>query len=192
MTFGHLSARELVDLWPDGGTHPHLAGCQACRAEYDDLATVFLAARDAGDGADAYFTPERLAAQEAQILRRLENAERPARVLRFPPAMRPLPVARAGARRWIAAAAAAGLLTGIFAGRAFDFAPTWRHIPATPERVSAARDRAATVAAPSVRATTNDERLLRDIEAALVEPPVDELRAIDAFTPRVREATFSR
>ena len=38
----------------------------------------------------------------------------------------------------------------------------------------------------------NDERLLREIEDALVEPRVDELRAIDALTPRVREASLGR
>jgi hypothetical protein len=190
MAFGHLSARELADLWPHGGAHPHVAGCGTCRAEYDALAQVFLAARDASDEADEHFTPERLAAQQAHILRRLENAERPARVLPFPLSTRPFPNARMGARRWIAAAAAAGLLTGIIAGRAFEFGNPWRTAPGA-QTQTMARGRPP-VLSSTPAATVNDERLLREIEAALVEPRVDELRALDALTPRVREASLGR
>jgi len=192
MAFGHLSARELAELWPDGGAHPHVAKCDDCRAEYDALAQVFLAARDAADEADEHFTPDRLAAQHAHILRRLENAERPARVLPFPLSTRPFPSVRNGARRWIAAAAAAGLLTGIVAGRAFEFGNSWRNSP----RVQTETQTLASSSRPPVltagTAMANDERLLREIEDALVEPRVDELRAIDALTPRVREASLGR
>jgi hypothetical protein len=191
MAFGHLSARELADLWPHGGSHPHVTGCGACRAEYDALAQVFLAARDASDEADEHFTPERLAAQQAHILRRLENAERPARVLPFPLSSRPFPNARTGARRWIAAAAAAGLLTGIIAGRALEFGNPWRTRPATQTQTLASRGRPP-VLSSTPTAGVNDERLLGEIEAALVEPRVDELRALDALTPRAREASLGR
>jgi hypothetical protein len=190
MAFGHLSARELADLWPHGGSHPHVTGCEACRAEYDALAQVFLAARDASDEADEHFTPDRLAAQQAHILRRLENAERPARVLPFPLSSRPFPSARTGARRWIAAAAAAGLLTGIVAGRALEFGSPWRTGPGTQTQTLASRGRPAVLS--SATTSVNDERLLGEIEAALVEPRVDELRALDALTPRVREASLGR
>lgn len=193
MTFGHLSARELADLWPNGGTHPHVAGCGECRAEYDALAAVCLAARDAAAEADAHFAPERLAAQQAHILRRLENAERPARVLPFPLSTRPFPGARTGARRWIAAAAAAGLLTGIVAGRAFDFGNSWRTSSLSQtQTLASSRGRTPVLTASGTPAAASDERLLGEIEAALVEPRVDELRAIDALTPRVREASFTR
>jgi hypothetical protein len=191
MSASHLSARELVDLWPDGPAHPHLAGCKACRSEYDELAAVMLAARDASDAADGHFTSERLAAQHAHILRRLENAERPAKVLHFPSSSRPTPVVRGGVRRWIAAAAAAGLLTGIFAGRALDFSFARRGI-STPAFDGAGEDRLAVRNAGARPASRTDESLLGEIEAALIEPRVDELRAIDAFTPLVREASFTR
>ena len=190
MSPSHLSARELVDLWPDGAAHPHLAGCKACRSEYDELTAVLLAARDASDAADAHFTSERLAAQHAHILRRLENAERPAKVLHFPSSSRPTPVVRGGVRRWIAAAAAAGLLTGIFAGRALDFSYARRM--SAPALDSTGEDRLAVQSAAARPALPTDERLLGEIEAALIEPRVDELRAIDAFTPLVREASFTR
>jgi hypothetical protein len=192
MAFGHLSARELADLWPHGPSHPHVAGCGECRAEYDALAQIFLAARDASDEADEHFTPDRLAAQQEHILRRLENAERPARVLPFPLSTRPFPSARTGARRWIAAAAAAGLLTGIIAGRAFEFGNPWRTTPQPqPQTLASSRGRTP-VLASGPAASVNDERLLGEIEAALVEPRVDELRALDALTPRVREASLGR
>lgn len=191
MTFGHLSARELMDLWPNGGAHPHLAGCGDCRAEYHALAEILLAARDTVGEADAHFTPERLAAQQAHILRRLENAEHPAKVLRFPLATRPFPGARTGARRWIAAAAAAGLLTGIIAGRALEFGNRWRS-DSLSRTLASSRGRAPVVTASSTPPALSDEWLLGEIEAALVEPRVDELRAIDALTPRVREASLSR
>jgi hypothetical protein len=189
MAFGHLSARELADLWPHGGSHPHVAGCGECRAEYDALAHVLLAARDASDEADEHFTPDRLAAQQAHILRRLENAERPARVLPFPPSSRPFPHARTSARRWIAAAAAAGLLTGIVAGRALEFGNPWYTGPGT-QTLASTRNRPPVLATGTT--SVNDERLLGEIEAALVEPRVDELRALDALTPRVREASLGR
>jgi hypothetical protein len=188
MTFGHLSARELANLWPHGAAHPHIAGCGACRSEYAALAAVLEAARDVTDEADARFTPERLAAQQAQILRRIENTERPARVLRFPLSSRPFPAVRTGARRWIAAAAAAGLLTGVIAGRTFDFGSAWRQTASS----QATRARIPVFTSAGGPLATSDERLLVEIEAALVEPRVDELRAIDALTPRAREASYTR
>lgn len=196
MAFGHLSERELVDLWPRGAAHPHVASCGVCRAEYDELAQVLDAAHDAGDEANALFTPERLAAQQAHILRRLENAERPARILSFPVSSRPFPSVRPVARRWIAGAAAAGLLTGIVAGRALDLRGPWHSNRLRPD-ATVARDRAPALTSASASAgdgirDVNDERLLVELETALLEPRVDELRAIDAFTPRVREASLSR
>jgi hypothetical protein len=193
MTFRHLSARELSELWPKGAMHPHVAGCRECRNEYDALAAVLVAAREAAGEADAVFTPERLAAQQAHILRRLENAERPARILRFPLSTRPFPGVRNGARRWIAAAAAAGLLTGIVAGRALDFGNPWRTgSPSQTQTLASSRGRQPVLTSAGTPAPASDERLLGEIEAALVTPGVDELRALDALTPQAREASFSR
>ena len=62
------------------------------------------------------FPAERLAAQQAQILRRLEALERPARVIAFPKFARARRPARVARRRWVAAAAAAGLIVGIGLG----------------------------------------------------------------------------
>ena len=72
---------------------------------------------DAHGGGGRGLPPERLAAQQAQIFRRLEALERPARVIAFPrftPPGRRLQPARP--QRWIAAAAAAGLIIGVGVG----------------------------------------------------------------------------
>ncbi len=49
-----------------------------------------MCATDAAAEVDELFPPERLAAQHAQIFRRLEAAERPARVIAFPKFAQPL------------------------------------------------------------------------------------------------------
>jgi hypothetical protein len=86
--------------------------------------------------------------------------------------------------RWIAAAAAAGLIVGVGLGQLMDlrrpFAP-----PAPPmAQVSApiaplgAELRFQTVSA------TRDEAFLSELDASLSRAGVPELRALDAFTPR--------
>lgn len=188
----HLSERDLVELWPDGGSDAHVTACARCRARYDAIVSVLDAAQEAADEADTAITPEGLAAQQAHILRRLENAERPARVLPFPATLRPARASRPDARRWIAAAAAAGLLTGIVAGRALDLGRlNWRAPGVSASRAESASRRAPVLTATAT-AATNDERLLGEIESAIVESRVDELRAIDALTPRVREVRLTR
>src|SRR5688500_4344009 len=67
--------------------------------------------------ADAVFTSERLARQQAKILQRLEQDGRPARVIAFPGHGQDPSATRARpATRWIAAAAAAGVVVGLLAG----------------------------------------------------------------------------
>jgi hypothetical protein len=65
------------------------------------------------DEADEAFTGERLALQQAQVARRLETLERPARVIAFPKAARAVISGHSHVRRWVTAAAAAGLIVGI-------------------------------------------------------------------------------
>jgi hypothetical protein len=66
-----------------------------------------------GEAEDA-FPPERLAAQQAQVMRRLEALERPARVIAFPRFARPVTSSQGHAQRWVAAAAAG--VIGLAAG----------------------------------------------------------------------------
>ena len=92
----HLTDDVLAEIWTsavaDGRTasHPHLSACSECRYRYADF-TRFLdeIKDDAYAEVDQVMSAERLAAQQTQILRRLEALERPARVIAFPKATRP-------------------------------------------------------------------------------------------------------
>ncbi len=72
---------------------------------------------DASKAADEAFPAERLAAQQSQILRRLEQIDEPARVIAFPAAtwarLPRSPRARRVAPAWVGVAAAAGLVIGV-------------------------------------------------------------------------------
>jgi hypothetical protein len=132
--------------------------------------------------ADEAFPAERLAAQHSQILRRIEALERPARIIRFPKHTRPVIGERSGARRWIAAAAAAGLVVGVAAGQLLDLRDalgprTQQHVVSTK---TATRQ-------PAGLPPQSDEAFLLDLEEAALSPRVPELAALDAFTPRLRD-----
>ena len=92
--------------------------CAACRSRLTSLSTWLDGVRnDARQQADDAFTRERLAAQQAQIMRRLEAMERPARVLAFPVSRSAIAAHHVGRQRWIASAAAAGLSLASALGR---------------------------------------------------------------------------
>ena len=187
----HLDEAALVSLWTDatlGGApvaHPHLERCQTCRNRFADLSSWLETIRaDAVAEADEHFSAERLNSQHAQIFRRLEAAERPARVIAFPTFSQPLTSRSSHASRWIAAAAAAGLIVGVGVGQLMDF----RH-SLTPR--TSADARLSRSAPPMGGATTGpvgvpghrEELFLSELDASLSRAPA-ELRALDAFTPR--------
>jgi hypothetical protein len=188
----HLDEAGLAAIWTDEATsgvrqaHPHLASCPACRTRFAELSAWLADVQtDAIREADEHFSAERLAAQQALIFRRLEAAERPARVIAFPRFAQPLTSRTSNASRWIAAAAAAGLIVGVGVGQLMDL----RH-PFTPQvaRTTTQARATAPVAAlerdirPPV-ADTRDEAFLSELDASLSRA-VPELRALDAFTPR--------
>jgi hypothetical protein len=190
---GHLPDRVLLAARLDGETPEHLARCPRCRARADRLAGVAGAvAAEAVREADAVFSAERLAEQRAHIQRRLERLAHPARVIAFPRAAR---VSRAGRRpqRWVAMAAAAGVIVGLVAGLALDVRPGRPRPPAeavesTPPFAEASPDPVAPRLDPS---TLSDELFLRELEAAALAPHVEALQALDALTPHVREVRAS-
>src|SRR5262252_4578315 len=103
----------------------HLADCATCASRYAELGSLMdgLAAEAAAES-DAVFTPERLRAQQQQILRRIEHVGRPARVISFPshfPADRSQHQAPHAPSRWIAGAAAAGLFIGVALGAGIEW-----------------------------------------------------------------------
>src|SRR5262249_11483588 len=123
----HLDDAGLAAIWTDASTtgirqvHPHLEHCTMCRARFTELSSWLENIRaDATSEADENFPAERLAAQHALIFRRLEAAERPARVIAFPRFAQPLTSRTSHASRWVAAAAAAGLIVGVGVGQLMD------------------------------------------------------------------------
>lgn len=189
----HLDEATLVSLWTDTtlGTapaaHPHLERCTPCRNRYAELTSWLESVRtDAVAEADEVFPAERLAAQGAQIFRRLEAADRPARVIAFPTFTQPLPSRTSHASRWIAAGLAAGLILGVGAGQLFDFRHPLAAPPATTPtgaRLTSDRQPLQSAAVSLPKPGLREELFLSELDASISRAPED-LRAIDAFTPR--------
>jgi len=193
----HLDDAAFSELWsaaaagsdaavatPDA---EHLESCAACQARYDAFTDWLADARvDAIAAADEVFPSERLAAQQSHIMRRLEALERPARVIAFPKYAQPVSSTRSGPQRWIAAAAAAGLIVGLGAGELLDLrrGPRLRPTMSEPEAVTqTARGNVQPVSLNS------DDALLYDAD---LSPRVEALQALDALTPRVRDVEQPR
>lgn len=194
---GHRDDAALAEIWTaaaasgEPASDPHLLECADCRARYDELCAWLDVVRDeAVAEADAAFPAERLAAQQAHILRRLEAAERPARVIAFPKFARPLAHRSSLTSRWVTVAAAAGLVIGVALGQWMDlrhrFAPQ-------PNRTADAV--VATAPAPKSQdmvlqtaGSLSDDALLMELDATItMHPSVGPLRAIDTITPRSRD-----
>jgi hypothetical protein len=188
----HLDDAAMMELWAAARlertpcAHPHVSSCGACRSRYAALTAWADSLRqDAHAEADEAFPPDRLAAQQAQIFRRLEALERPARVIAFPRFGRPVGSTRSSAQRWIGAAAAAGLIVGLAAGQFMDL--PWRTGTGNSDRTPVVQG------APSARTTNpvtpvpvslSDEELFYDLDA---RSSARALEAIDAITPRSRD-----
>jgi hypothetical protein len=118
---GHLSEQALVEALMTGERPAHLDRCDVCAARAVELGRWLDDVRAVGiEAADRAFPPERLAAQQAQILRKLEQLDEPARVIAFPAASRTLGREAAGRRvapAWVGVAAAAGLVLGVIGGQ---------------------------------------------------------------------------
>jgi hypothetical protein len=205
----HLQEERLFDSYMaerhgevlDPPVAEHLADCAACGARYADLAAFMDSLRREGDAeADAFFTPERLRAQQQQIARRLALVGRPARVLSFPGRIVRHTINASTSRtapRWIAGAAAAGLFIGVALGASYQF--QWgnaqlRRQPVLVRDTAAARPRVtpAITRAGGQTDVAADVAFLSDLEIALQRPHTGELRAFDALTPQVREITDRR
>jgi hypothetical protein len=184
----HLDDAALAAIWTDGRLpHPHLDSCVVCRARFADLSTWLGNIRvDAITEADESFSAERLATQQAQIFRGLEAAERPARVIAFPRFTQPLTSRTSNASRWIAAAAAAGLIVGVGVGQLMDLRHSLTGPNASTIQARVANAPASGGRDPRVQTVgaIRDEAFLSELDASLSRAAVPELRALDAFTPR--------
>jgi hypothetical protein len=187
---GHLSDDRLIEVCLEGELNSaedlHFAACATCRDRRARLDRMLGELSNAASvEAEAAFPPEKLAAQQARILQRIEQDGRPARVITFPavPAadIRPLRTRPAG--RWIAAAAAAGLAIGLLAGHLAHDLPAFGR----PARTTIARSTQAVSNTPTtvhaVNATLNDEEFLGELESALHGPHLAVLRPLNELTP---------
>jgi hypothetical protein len=146
--------------------------------------------------ADASGTADRFAAQRAAILQRLADEQGDSRVLAFPPR-----AGRTAARhappggRWLAGAAAAGLLLGLGAGqlRAVLLPAPARVVSHAPYRPAPVVEMPA-VAEGGILADgeIREEEFLREMEVTLNARGVRELRALDALTPRATTVSTRR
>jgi len=163
----------------DGRQAAHLAACARCNAAAAharrDAATLRAEAIAAADDA---FSPAALDRQRRSILARITRGQRSARVLAFP--AHDVAVSRRRAdRRWLAAAAAAGLVLGALAGQ---LPHLWRG-PAGQVTAGLAASTPAAVVTARADSRPFDDTLLSEVEAALAPGSRPELRALDALTP---------
>ena len=181
---GHLSERALTELCFSGDRPAHLDHCDICAERavalgrwLDDVRAVAI------DEADTAFPAERLAAQQTQILRRLEQIDRPKRVIAFPagqPRERER-VVRGVRPAWVGFAAAAGLVLGLLGDQ------ITTRVLARHDRVSA-RPAAQTQQAPAPATVAQTPVVAYDdlTDLDLQDRPfIEELALIDANTPHM-------
>jgi hypothetical protein len=198
----HLDDAQFMSIWHaaiesgQGPADAHLADCQQCRTRYAAFTAWMERVREDGRAdADEIFTPERLAAQQAQVLRRLEASERPARVIAFPKFAHPVTSTQGHAQRWVAAAAAAGLVIGIAAGQFVDIRETFGGRQINQQVAQNARAVPTDLSAnpsvtPAAARPVSDESLFfgDGIQRAAYSP----LQPMDDITPRARDLEFPR
>jgi hypothetical protein len=168
----------------------HLHGCETCTWRYTELtAPLERLRRDAASEADEVFTSARLDVQCAKILDRLDDRTRGSHVVPFPASAAPLSrtVIRRPLIRWVAAAAAAGLLVGVMAGRLLEFDKS-RAIPVARTARTAEADPRLLSHGPEVLDTAeSDEAMITEIEAAARSQRIPALAALDEMTPHLRQ-----
>ncbi len=186
----HLSDESLLELHTLllGGEHAvaarylrHVKQCDHCAARLDAVRDDAASLRDdVTASADARITPARLHRQFDVIMRRLDGQS--GRVLPFPVTIHrqtPAP----SLRRWVAVAAACGMVIGLGAGRligpvASGPLSTWQ--PGHPPAQTSVHT------GPSHE---TDEQMLVEIDVALARSPTKEFRALDQLTPRIVDAS---
>ena len=177
MTHTHLTEAQLMALCVPGAApvaRRDVVGCASCESRLASLdALLEEVAQVAESEADDAFPPERLARQHTRILQRLEQHGRIARVLAFPHARRPSMPARP-MRRWVAGAAAAGLLIGMIAGHLVHELPGFRLHATQPASTASVPLHASSV--------ISDDDFLLEIERAVSSGP-EGLRPLEGVTP---------
>jgi hypothetical protein len=193
----HVSEADLTALWADvrlgvstqTAAAAHVRDCPACRSRLASLTSWLDGLRaDARRDAAEAFTRDRLSMQHAQIMRRLEAMERPARVLAFPRFANAIASRHVGRQHWIASAAAAGLIVGIGLGQTFNLRQT--SVPdrfaSAPQIVRSVGNQDGMVIQPI--SASSDESFLYDEEPSLATEHIPEsLRSLHEITPSARD-----
>ena len=185
---GHLTDHQFAQLWTTGGGHPHLEGCAACRARFEEFDRWIMGIGDELRAeADDAFPADRLTLQQTQIARRLETLERPARVIAFPKAARAVISGHSHVRRWVTVAAAASLITGFGLGQVVPLRNTLTRpgAAAVPPPLTAPQAEIRARGLTPDATSNNEDDLLLD---AFAQPQrVTTLSALDEMTPHARD-----
>ena len=189
MRHPHLSDDRLIDVCLDRAPaaieRQHLERCDGCEGRRANIARLLADVSDiARAEADVVFTAERLSRQHARILQRVEQEGRSGRVISFPAwhGQRPTLLRARPGMRWVAGAAAAGMVIGLLAGQ---LAHNLQTDGARPASQAVVRPAAATLQAVST--TMSEEEFLGRLEVALEGTSGSALRPLDDLTPLVWE-----
>jgi hypothetical protein len=196
----HLDDDAFAQVWADRLTEGdgeagrpaenHLQTCPDCRARFATFSSWLDTIRtDARTDADEAFGADRLTAQQSQIMRRLETLEHPARVIAFPRFAQPVSTHQAPRRRWVAAAAAAGLIVGVGLGQVLEFGGSTLTSDRGAERVVATiQPEPQRAAVQPISLQPSDEAFLYDQELAPSQLRVPEaLQYLNEITPLTRD-----
>ena len=191
MTQPHLSDDRLIEVClleaASIAEQEHLGACARCDARRARLRSLLDDVSGAAEAeADAAFPPDRLARQQARILSQLQHDGRPGRLIAFPAghAHEPTVSRTRPSTRWIAAAAVAGLVIGVLAGRfGHDYSlgrPGGARIAVTR---SADAPELRTGAILEISTAVSEEEFLSQIEIAIDGPAAAALQPLDDLTP---------
>ncbi len=168
----------------------HLDRCDLCAERAVELGRWLDAVKMTGtDAAEAAFSSERLAAQQSQLMRRLEQLDEPARVIAFPSQSRlhRESTGRRVAAGWLGVAAAAGLVLGVISGQ-------WSaRLGQHPVQVRVEQPQPAQAqTSPDAQAENTGP-----IDASLLDMDLDSLNVpafavMDAMTPRATQVALNR
>jgi hypothetical protein len=175
---GHAA---LASPSPDHVEH-HLHECGECRSRHEALRGMLAdATRAAAADADTAFPLDRLSRQHQRIMERVEQLTQAGRVISFPTAFgRVTPPSTASGSRWVAAAAAAGLVVGLLGGH------LTHDLRVQPSATFAGRAPATATRAVVVPVSQpGEEELLGQVEVAFEGRGPSALRPLDALTPAV-------
>lgn len=186
----HLTDDQLMEAYVFASDGPHLAECGRCRARYDNLIRSLERIReDAVSQADAVFTAQRLHDQHDRILRRLQRHGHPGELVMFPNRGGTQEAADrlllGPARRWVAGAAVAGLVAGLFLGFAVDrrVGSISANRTIRPSAAVAWRRASSGQHPVPVMVANQDEQVLTEIENVLTGPHLLlEMRVLDDMT----------